>query len=288
MTVAKWTALRKERKRPSARNSAAASAAHQDESRERTLAAAGLLAWYDQNRRVLPWRVLPGERPDPYRVWLSEIMLQQTTVAAVMPYFARFLARFPSVTALAEAETEEVLRLWAGLGYYARARNLHACAKAVAARGGFPDREAELCELPGIGAYTAAAVAAIAFNQDTCPVDGNVERVVTRLCAVEAQIPAARPAIREAGGRVGAGRPGRRFRPSHDGSRRHRLHPENAGLHAMPLSGSCAAHARGDAETFPRGEENAGACAAAPLSSRRRGGSVSGARRGRRRGCSAA
>ena len=216
------------------------------------LAAAGLLAWYDQNRRVLPWRALPGERPDPYRVWLSEIMLQQTTVAAVVPYFARFLARFPSVTALAEADTEEVLRLWAGLGYYARARNLHACAKAVAARGGFPDREAELRELPGIGAYTAAAVAAIAFNQDTCPVDGNVERVVTRLFAVEAQIPAARPAIRSlAAGLAPAGRAGDFAQAMMDLGATV-CTPKAPACMLCPLSGSCAATQRRDAETFPR------------------------------------
>src|SRR4029450_2908380 len=122
-----------------------------------------------------------GETADPYRVWLSEIMLQQTTVKAVAPYYARFLGRFPTVIQLAAAPLEDVLRLWAGLGYYARARNLHACARAVAARGGFPRTEAELAVLPGIGRYTAAAIAAIAFDARTVPVDGNVERVVTRL-----------------------------------------------------------------------------------------------------------
>src|SRR5690349_9962937 len=120
---------------------------------------ADLLRWYDRHRRVLPWRAQKGERADPYRVWLSEIMLQQTTVKAVAPYYARFLARFPTVTALANAPLEDVLKLWAGLGYYARARNLHACAKAVAGlhAGKFPDTEAALRALPGIGAYTAAA-----------------------------------------------------------------------------------------------------------------------------------
>src|SRR5271166_5295719 len=121
-------------------------------------AAAGLLAWYDRHRRRLPWRALPGEPADPYRVWLSEIMLQQTTVTAVAPYFARFIARWPNVQALAVAALDDVLRSWAGLGYYARARNLHACARAVVQnyRGGFPSTEAELAELPGIGPYTAA------------------------------------------------------------------------------------------------------------------------------------
>ena len=125
---------------------------------------ADLLAWYDRHRRKLPWRALPGERPDPYRVWLSEIMLQQTTTKAVVPYFARFAARWPSVRALAAAPLEDVLKLWAGLGYYARARHLHACAKAVVERHGghFPQSHAALAALPGIGPYTAAAIAAIA------------------------------------------------------------------------------------------------------------------------------
>ena len=154
-----------------------------------------LLAWYDRHRRVLPWRAKPGEAIDPYRVWLSEIMLQQTTVKTVGPYFARFVARWPDVGALAAAPLDDVLRLWAGLGYYARARNLHACARAVAERGGFPRTEAELTTLPGIGRYTAAAIAAIAFDDHAVPVDGNVERVVTRLFAIEEELPAAKPEI---------------------------------------------------------------------------------------------
>src|SRR5918993_101574 len=129
--------------------------------------AGDLLAWYDRHRRELPWRARPGERRDPYRVWLSEIMLQQTTVAAVKPFFERFLDRFPTVRKLADAPVEKVMQAWAGLGYYSRARNLHACAKAVMDEHGgrFPDTEAELRKLPGIGAYTAAAVAAIAFDR---------------------------------------------------------------------------------------------------------------------------
>ncbi len=159
---------------------------------------ATLLAWYDHHRRRLPWRAEPGECPDPYRVWLSEIMLQQTTVRAVAPYYARFLERFPSIDALAAAPLEEVLKAWAGLGYYARARNLHACARAVVEHHGgiFPDSEEGLRLLPGIGAYTAAAVAAIAFGQPTTPVDGNIERVVARLYAVDEPLPAAKPMIR--------------------------------------------------------------------------------------------
>jgi len=158
--------------------------------------AADLLVWYDRHRRVLPWRALPGETPDPYPIWLSEVMLQQTTIAAVKPYFARFLASFPDVDALAAAPEEAVMSAWAGLGYYSRARNLHACARAVAAAGRFPDTEEGLRKLPGIGAYTAGAIAAIAFGRPAAAVDGNVERVVSRLFAIETPLPGARAEIR--------------------------------------------------------------------------------------------
>src|SRR5712692_1533386 len=133
---------------------------------------AALLAWYDRERRDLPWRSPPGERQDPYRVWLSEIMLQQTTVATVGPYFDRFVARWPDIRALAAASLDEVLHLWQGLGYYARARNLHACAREVVERhhGKFPGDEAALRALPGIGGYTAAAIAAIAFGRQATAV----------------------------------------------------------------------------------------------------------------------
>jgi len=159
-----------------------------------------LLAWYDRHRRALPWRARPGEVADPYRVWLSEVMLQQTTVMAVKPYFERFLARFPTVEALAAAPSEEVMSAWAGLGYYSRARNLHACAKAVVADHGgrFPDTEDALRALPGIGAYTAGAIAAIAFDRVAAAVDGNVERVMTRLFAIAEPMPKAKPLVREA------------------------------------------------------------------------------------------
>jgi A/G-specific adenine glycosylase len=144
-----------------------------------------LLRWYAVDKRRLPWRAEGGERPDPYRVWLSEVMLQQTTVAAVRPYFEAFTARWPNVEALAAAADEEVMSAWAGLGYYARARNLLACARAVVSGHGgrFPDEEAELARLPGIGRYTSAAIAAIAFGRRAVVVDGNVERVVARLFA---------------------------------------------------------------------------------------------------------
>ena len=160
--------------------------------------AAALLAWYDHHRRDLPWRSPPGRRPDPYRVWLSEIMLQQTTVATVAPYFDRFVARWPDIRALAAASLDEVLHLWQGLGYYARARNLHACARAVVERHGgrLPDVSAALRALPGIGDYTAAAIAAIAFDQPLAAVDGNVERVMARIAAERAPLAIAKPRLR--------------------------------------------------------------------------------------------
>lgn len=160
--------------------------------------ARAMLAWYDRDRRILPWRAAPGVAPDPYRVWLSEIMLQQTTVKAVLPRYADFLRRWPDVAALAGAELGEVLAAWAGLGYYARARNLHACAREVVARHGgrFPSAEAQLRTLPGIGGYTAAAIAAIAFGQKATPIDGNIERVIARVFAVTTPLPAAKAEIR--------------------------------------------------------------------------------------------
>jgi A/G-specific adenine glycosylase len=162
-----------------------------------------LLGWYDSHARALPWRNPPGAPlpadPDwPYRVWLSEVMLQQTTVAAVMPYFASFTARWPTLTALAAAPEAEVMAAWAGLGYYSRARNLVKCARHAAARGGFPATEAELRELPGLGPYTAAAIAAIAFGQRAVVIDANVERVIARLFAIGEALPGARRAIRAA------------------------------------------------------------------------------------------
>jgi A/G-specific adenine glycosylase len=160
--------------------------------------AALLLAWYDRSRRDLPWRYAPGQPADPYRVWLSEIMLQQTTVKAVIPYFETFTKRWPTVHALAAAPLDRVLSAWAGLGYYSRARNLHAAAQAVVAfhQGAFPADETTLRTLPGVGPYTAAAVVAIGHGRKATPVDGNVERVVTRLFALTEPLPAVRPAIR--------------------------------------------------------------------------------------------
>ncbi|MCB2108399.1 MAG: A/G-specific adenine glycosylase [Rhodobacteraceae bacterium] len=156
-----------------------------------------LLTWYDRHRRDLPWRASPGHDADPYAVWLSEIMLQQTTVTAVKPYFAKFLARWPTVEKLAAAPLDEILTAWAGLGYYARARNLHKCAQAVSdERGGqFPDTEAALRDLPGIGPYTAAAIAAIAFGRRAVVMDGNVERVMARIFDVATPLPKAKPEL---------------------------------------------------------------------------------------------
>jgi len=215
---------------------------------------ADLLVWYDRHARVLPWRARQGERADPYRVWLSEIMLQQTTVKAVAPYYARFLARWPTVERLATASLDDVLRAWAGLGYYARARNLHACAKTVVTehRGHFPDDFARLRALPGIGDYTAAAVAAIAYDAPAVPVDGNVERVVTRLFAVEKQLPAAKPEIKRLAASL--------LPPYRAGDFAQALmdlgatlcSPKRPACALCPWNGACAAYARGDQETFPR------------------------------------
>ncbi len=215
---------------------------------------ADLLDWYDRHRRILPWRALPGHAADPYLVWLSEIMLQQTTVTAVMPYYARFMTRFPTVTELARADIEDVLKLWAGLGYYARARNLHACAQAIATRHGgvFPGREDELRALPGIGPYTAAAIAAIAFGHQATPVDGNVERVVARLFAVEAELPAAKPDIRRLAGQLTPVRRPGDFAQAMMDLGATICTPRSPACARCPLMNSCVARRRHDVESFPR------------------------------------
>jgi A/G-specific adenine glycosylase len=215
--------------------------------------AADLLAWYDRHRRVLPWRALPGETPDPYRVWLSEVMLQQTTIAAVRPYFERFLTRFPDVLALAAAPEEAVMAAWAGLGYYSRARNLRACARSVAAAGGrFPDTAEDLRKLPGIGAYTAGAIAAIAFDRPEAAVDGNVERVLSRAFAIEAPLPGSRPEIRRlTQALVPRDRPGDFAQALMDLGATI-CTPKRPACALCPWMRPCRARALGTQETFPR------------------------------------
>ncbi|MBZ6075976.1 A/G-specific adenine glycosylase [Microvirga puerhi] len=215
---------------------------------------ADLLTWYDRHRRDLPWRAKPGEPVDPYRVWLSEIMLQQTTVAAVQPFYRRFLERFPTVSALAEAPVEAVMQAWAGLGYYSRARNLHACAKAIVEKHGghFPATEAELLTLKGIGAYTAAAVAAIAFDQPAAAVDGNVERVLSRLFMIEEPLPKAKPLIRElTQDLVPVERPGDFAQALMDLGATI-CTPKRPACALCPWMKPCRARAEGLQETFPR------------------------------------
>jgi len=214
--------------------------------------AAALLDWYDVHARALPWRSPPGEaRADPYRVWLSEIMLQQTTVAAVRPRFESFVARWPTVDALAAADDAELMAAWAGLGYYARARNLIACARVVAGAGAFPETEAGLRGLPGVGAYTAAAIAAIAFGERAAVVDANVARVVARLFAIAQPLPGAMDAIRAATDTITpAGRPGDFAQAMMDlGSSI--CTPRKPACLACPLNASCAAHLAGEPEAYP-------------------------------------
>ena len=220
---------------------------------------AQLLAWYDANARDLPWRVGPGEhavgvRGDPYRVWLSEVMLQQTTVPHATPYFLKFTARWPTVGDLAAEADGEVMAAWAGLGYYARARNLLACARAVAGEHGgvFPDTEAGLRALPGLGPYTAAAVAAIAFDEPTNVVDGNVERVIARLFAVVEALPDAKPDLKRlAGELVREDRPGDWAQALMDlGATVCR--PKQPLCDRCPIADQCAGLATGAPETYPR------------------------------------
>ncbi|MEJ2409104.1 MAG: A/G-specific adenine glycosylase [Novosphingobium sp.] len=212
-----------------------------------------LLAWYDAHARGLPWRAPPGTpAPEPYRVWLSEVMLQQTTVAAVKDYFAKFTARWPTVEALAAAGDGEVMAAWAGLGYYARARNLLACAREVAARGGrFPDTEEELRALPGLGAYTAAAVAAIAFGRRAVVVDANVERVVARLFAIGEALPGARGTIREQADTITPEARSGDFAQAMMDLGATVCTSRAPRCLLCPLSAHCAARAMGEPERFP-------------------------------------
>ncbi|OWY02641.1 A/G-specific adenine glycosylase [Thioclava sp. F1Mire-8] len=218
-----------------------------------------LLNWYDTHARVMPWRVSPadraeGERPDPYRVWLSEVMLQQTTVAAVRDYFRRFTERWPDVGALAAAEEGDVMAEWAGLGYYARARNLLKCARVVAddMDGRFPESAAELQKLPGIGPYTSAAIAAIAYDEPVAVVDGNVERVVSRLFSVDTPLPGAKSELTDLTAQITPeDRPGDFAQAMMDLGATI-CTPRNPACGICPLIDSCTARAAGIAETLPR------------------------------------
>lgn len=219
--------------------------------------ASRLLAWYDVHHRDLPWRVSPrdharGVRPDPYRIWLSEVMLQQTTVEAVKSYFRVFVEKWPDVEALAAAPTEDVMKAWAGLGYYSRARNLKACADLVAARGGrFPDTEAALRDLPGIGAYTSAAITAIAFDRPAAVVDGNVERVISRLFSITTPLSDAKPEIRaHVEAMVPAARPGDFAQAMMDLGATI-CSPRRPRCMLCPLREDCSAVVSGDPENFP-------------------------------------
>jgi A/G-specific adenine glycosylase len=216
--------------------------------------AADLLAWYDRHARALPWRSPPGAPPpDPYRVWLSEIMLQQTTVMAVKPYFERFTTRWPTVADLAATADAELMAAWAGLGYYARARNLLACARAVVNDHGgrFPDSEDGLRALPGVGPYTAAAIAAIAFDRPAAVVDGNVERVIARLFAIATPLPAAKPEIRARAAELTPDR-----RPGDYAQAMMDLGatictPRRPACALCPVRAHCIAAARGEADLYP-------------------------------------
>jgi A/G-specific adenine glycosylase len=217
--------------------------------------ATSLLAWYRANRRTLPWRATTA-RPDPYHVWLSEIMLQQTVVATVIPYFHRFIERYPMIADLAAAPDDDVLGLWAGLGYYARARNLMACARAVAQSGQFPDTVEGLRALPGIGAYTAAAIGAIAFDLPVVPIDGNVERVAARIAAIDTPLPRAKPAIAAAAAWLG-NQPAAQKSPGDFAQALFDLGatlctPRSPSCLLCPWQADCAGHAQGIAAQLPR------------------------------------
>lgn len=213
-----------------------------------------LMEWYDRHARTLPWRVPPGssQMPDPYRIWLSEVMLQQTTVAAVQAYFQRFTTRWPTVEALAAARDEDVMAEWAGLGYYARARNLLKCARAIADMDGFPRTREELQTLPGIGPYTSAAIAAIAFDQPEAVLDGNVERVMARLFDEHTPLPQAKPILTAyAASLTPQHRPGDHAQAVMDLGATI-CTPRNPACGICPVMADCAARLAGTAPSLPR------------------------------------
>ena len=221
--------------------------------------ATDVIDWWGRHRRALPWRALAGAKPDPYRVWLSEVLLQQTTATGAAPYFLEFVRRWPTVEALGAAPLEAVMQSFAGLGYYSRARNLHACAQAVAAAGGqFPRREADLLRLPGIGPYTAAAIAAIAFDEAAAPIDGNIARILSRLMAFETPVARNRPALESAAvALTPLSRPGDYAQALMDiGATICR--PRNPDCERCPLARACLGRRAGAPESFPsKGERKA-------------------------------
>ncbi len=216
---------------------------------------AAILKWYTRHQRALPWRAVKGQKPDPYHVWLSEIMLQQTTVPAVIPYFLKFAEKWPGVEDLAAADQQDVLNEWAGLGYYARARNLHKCAQAIVKEhdGHFPDCENALLKLPGVGPYTAAAISAIAFNNPANVVDGNVERVMSRIFKVEKALPDCKPDLKSFAGLLADGeerRPGDYAQSLMDLGAGI-CTPKSPKCLLCPASDFCGAFAVGDPERYP-------------------------------------
>jgi A/G-specific adenine glycosylase len=220
---------------------------------ERKAIVARTLSWWDLNRRALAWRAAPGDKPDPYRVWLSEVLLQQTTAQAASPYYEAFIARWPRVEDLAQAPLEAVISAFAGLGYYSRARNLHACAREIASRGGrFPHEEAHLRALPGIGAYTAAAIAAIAFGRQTLPVDGNIARILARLLALETPVARARKEIAGAAFALAPEERAGDFAQALMDIGATLCRPRNPDCASCPLAEDCAAFRAGTAEAYPR------------------------------------
>jgi len=211
------------------------------------------LRWWDDHRRTLPWRAVPGRRPEPYYVWLSEILLQQTTVPAAAPYYLKFIAKWPTVERLAQATADDLIAEFAGLGYYARARNLHACAKEIAANGGrFPADEADLASLPGVGPYTAAAISAIAFGRRAAPVDGNIARILARLVALEQPVRHARRAVSSLARALAPDERAGDFAQALMDIGAMICRPREPKCAACPLQKDCLAFGRGTPEAYPR------------------------------------